>query len=402
MRLAIAGGTGTVGRHVVQVARAHGHETVVLSRSTGIDLASGAGLDAALHGVDAVVDASNTTAMTASASVEAFRTMAGNLLAAERRAHIGHHVALSIVGIDRSDRVWGYYRGKIAQEQTVAAGGVPWTLLRAAQFYEFTQQMFQRAKAGPFVVVPAMRSQPLAAHDVATRLVELAEGGPSGRVADLAGPRVERMADLARRYGRAAGLPGRVVEIRIPGASGRHLHDGSLLADPDAQVTTQDFTAWLLAQTGSDGAAKAVTPVRIAGIAVTRAPLPAPPEPTLANAAELIAGLRTAGMPIRLRIDGEPRRLSPRVDEAAFRALQEGAGLVLARTRGVEATAVVRYLPRAVEVEVSHEACRVPRQAAAQTTLSRSRSTVRALGGAVDSHESPDGGLRVWATLPTV
>lgn len=401
MRLAVAGGTGTVGRHVVDAARARGHEVVVLSRSTGIDLMTGSGVDAALTGVDAVVDTSNTTAMSAKASVRAFRAMTGHLLAAEAAAGVGHHVALSIVGIDRGPKTCGYYQGKIAQEQAVTAGAVPWTIARATQFYEFARQMFERVKIGPVVLVPAMRCQPVAARDVAARLVTLAEGAPRGRVADLAGPRIERMADLARRYGRAAGLPGHVMELRMPGAAGRQMRGGGLLAEPGTELTAQDFTAWLIDETGSDGTKKASAPMKIAGISLVRAALPTPPEPSLSNAAELLAGLRTSGMPISLDIEGEPRQVPVRVDAAAFRALQEGVSIVLTRAPRVDATATVRYLPHAVEVEVAHGPARVSRQAAAQTRLTRSRSEVRALGGAIDAKETDDGALRVWATLPT-
>ncbi|UUT34993.1 SDR family oxidoreductase [Microbacterium elymi] len=293
--MAIAGGTGTVGRLVAEHARRRGHEPIVLSRSTGIDLMTGEGLDAVLAGVDAVIDVSGSQTLTAAASVRYFQTTTRMLLEAEQRAGVGHHLALSIVGIDRTERGYGYYEGKLAQERAVTDGPVPWTLLRATQFHEFAQQMFDRMKMGPFVLVPTMRSQPVAADEVAARLVELAEGAPAGRVPDLAGPRVERMADLARRYGRAAGVPGRVVELSLPGRPGHQMRDGSLLAGTDAQVVGATFTEWLRERTGSDGESKAARTVGVAGIPIVRAPLPSPPEPSLSNARELIAGLADSG-----------------------------------------------------------------------------------------------------------
>ncbi|QAY58777.1 SDR family oxidoreductase [Microbacterium protaetiae] len=401
MRIAIAGGTGTVGRLVTDLVRRHGHEPVVISRSTGIDLLSGDGLDAVLAGVDAVIDVTSTASMSAAASIRFFETATRNLLAAEQRAGVRHHVVLSIIGIDSVEKGYGYYQGKRAQEHMVQTGPIPSSLLRATQFHEFARQMFERMKVGPFVLVPTMRSQPIEAAEVAARLVELAEGVPAGRVTDIAGPRVERMADLARRYGRAAGLPGRVVELSLPGGSGRQMRDGSLLAGTSAQLRGQDFTTWLRQQTGSDGEAKAQRPMGVAGIPLVRAPLPQPPEPSLTNARELIAGLQTAGMPITLTIDGDERRLPVNIDEAAFRALQEGVGLVLTRTRGVDAAATVRYLAQAVEIEVSHGPGRVTPHAQLSATLSRSRTEIRRLGGAVASGPTADGGFRVSATIPT-
>jgi uncharacterized protein YbjT (DUF2867 family) len=400
-RIAIAGGTGTVGRFVTELVRAHGHEPVVLSRSTGVDLVAGDGLQAVLRGVDTLIDVSGPATMSAAASIRGFQAITGNLLRAEQAAGVRHHIALSIVGIDTVEKGYGYYQGKQAQERLVMAGPVPWTILRATQFHEFARQMFTRAKLGPFVLVPTMRSQPIAASEVAARLVELAEGAPQGRVGDLAGPRVERMADLARRYGRAAGVPGRVVELSMPGRGGTQMRNGSLLAPVDAQIAGPDFTTWLIEQTGSDGIVQASQAHRIAGISIVREPLPTPPEPSLTNARELIAGLQRAGMPISLTIEGEPRPLAPTIDAAAFEALQEGAALVLTRTRGVDATACVRYLSGAVEVEVTHGPARLTAPGRVVAGLDRSRSEVRRLGGATSVDARDDGAFRVTATIPT-
>ncbi|WP_211217941.1 NAD(P)H-binding protein [Microbacterium luticocti] len=399
-RIAIAGGTGTVGRLVVEIARAHGHDAVVISRSTGVDLVSGDGLDTVLAGVDTVIDVSNTSSMSATASVRHFETTTRTLLDAETRVGVRHHIVLSIVGID-DEKGYGYYQGKRAQERAVAAGRVAYTILRATQFHEFAQQMFERMKFGPFVLVPTMRSQPIAAREVAARLVELAEGAPAGRVTDIAGPRVERMAELARRYGRAAGLPGRVVELSLPGAPGRQMRDGSLLAGTAAEVRGPSYAQWLVEQTGSDGEVKAPRGVGIGGIPIVRGPLPTPPEPSLSNARELVAQLRTAGMPIALTVTGVERPLPAAIDEAAFRALQEAVALVLTHTRGADATATVRYLVHAVEVEVAHGPGRRTSSADQSAELRRSRTEVRRLGGVVSSETTADGGLRIVAAIPT-
>lgn len=398
MIIAVAGGTGWVGRLVVEAVRAAGDTPIVLARSTGVDLTTGKGLSEALSGASVVIDVSNVSTIRRKKSVAFFEAATTHLLAAEQQAGVTHHIALSIVGCDRVD--FGYYYGKRRQEELVLAGPVPATVLRATQFHEFAQQLFQRTRFGPFVLVPAMRAQPVAAREVAARLVELAEGAPAGRVSDVAGPRVERIAELARRYARAAGASGVVVELPLPGAVGRAMRQGGLLPAPDADVRGPAYADWLLEQTGSDGVARMPRTVGIAGIPIMRSPLPAPPEPSLSNARELVARLRTAGMPIALTVHGDERRLPAAVDQAAFRALQEAVSLVLMRTRGVEADAVVRYLPHAVEIEVTHGAARLTPQASRSETLNRSRAQVRRLGGAVSSGPTTEGGFRLAATIP--
>lgn len=243
MKIAVAGGTGTVGRHVVDVVRERGHHAVVLSRSTGVDLVAGAGLAEALARIDAVIDVSSTQTLSDAESRAFFGAVTRHLLDAEAAAGVGHHVALSIVGVDLAP--YGYYAGKVLQEQLVEAGPVPWTILRAAQFHEFSSQLLQRMRFGPLVVVPRMQSQPVAAREVAERLVELAEGSPAGRVRDLAGPRVERMHDMVRRSAAIAGVRGLILEVPIPGAYGKAMRDGTMLARPGADIGRQSFDEWV-------------------------------------------------------------------------------------------------------------------------------------------------------------
>lgn len=244
MKIAVAGGTGAVGRHVVDRVRELGHEPLVLTRSAGHDLVTGAGLEAALAGVDAVVDVASVQTQSAEKSRAFFGSVTRNLLAAEAAAGVRHHIALSIVGSDRAPE--GYYAGKALQEQLVEAGAVPWTILRATQFFEFPAQMLGQTTFGPVALIPTTRSQPVAAREVAARLVDLAVDAPAGRVRDLAGPREERMADLARRWLRANGKRTRVVEFPLPGTFGRALRDGTLLpAAGAADLGTQTFDEWL-------------------------------------------------------------------------------------------------------------------------------------------------------------
>lgn len=246
MKIAVAGGTGTVGRHVVDVVRERGHEAVVLSRSHGVDLVSGSGAAEALQGVAAVVDVTSTRTMSAKASTEFFTTVTRRLLASEQAAGVGHHLALSIVGVDRAPH--GYYAGKVAQERLVEGGAVPWTILRATQFHEFASQIYGQIRLGPVVAVPRMKSEPVAAREVATRLVELATGAPAGRVPDLGGPRVESMAVMVRAYAHHTGKKSPIVEIPLPGGMGRAMRDGSLVTRAPADHGTLTYAQWLWLQ----------------------------------------------------------------------------------------------------------------------------------------------------------
>ncbi len=249
MRVAVAGGTGLTGRHVVAALAERGHEPVVVARSRGVDLLTCEGLDAALESVDAVVDVTNRMSPSRRAALDFFTTAGRNLLAAERRAGVGHHVALSIVGIDRVN--WGYYRAKRRQEQVVATGGVPWTVLRATQFHEFADQLLALVP-GPVAPVPRMRTQPVAVAEVAEVLAELATGPALGMAPELAGPREEYLPDMARRLLRARGSRRKVLALPLPGAAGRAVAAGGLLPASSQLRAAQTFAQWLT----EEGAAK--------------------------------------------------------------------------------------------------------------------------------------------------
>jgi uncharacterized protein YbjT (DUF2867 family) len=243
MRLAAAGGTGVVGRHVVEMARQRGHDVVVLARSAGVDLTTGDGLAARLAGVDAVIDTTGVRTQRRAKAEAFFGGVTRHLLDAEASAGVGHHVVLSIVGIDEVPL--GYYQGKRLQERLVAEGAVPWSILRATQFHEFAEQVLHFARVGPFSLVPRMLSRPIAAAEVAGALVDLAEGGPAGRAPDLGGPERLEMVDLSRRVSTARGLGRRVVPVRMPGAAGRGLRSGALVPAADGPRGRQTFAEWL-------------------------------------------------------------------------------------------------------------------------------------------------------------
>jgi uncharacterized protein YbjT (DUF2867 family) len=240
--VAVAGGTGQTGAHVVALLRDDGHDPVVLARSRGVDVTSGAGLDDALRGVDAVVDVTNARSTRRGPATAFFTAATSALLAAGARAGVRHHVVLSIVGCDRVP--FGLYVAKARQEELVLAGAVPGTVLRATQFHEFAAAMLGQVP-GPVALVPRMRTQPVAVREVAAELVRLALGEPQGRAPDLAGPREEQMVDMARRLARARGNRRRVVGVRLPGATGRAFGDGTLLPTAPGPRGRQTYDAWL-------------------------------------------------------------------------------------------------------------------------------------------------------------
>ena len=242
MKIAVAGGTGIIGRLVVEVAQKRGHEVVTLSRSNGIDLTTGAGLVHALAGVQSVIDVTNVTTLSAKVSRKFFTTVTNNLLAGESSAGVKHHVALSIVGISNADA--GYYTGKLAQEAAVQSGSVPYTIARAAQFHEFGTQRLEASK-GSFAVIPKMLQRPVAAREVAEHLVSIAEGEPQKRAMDLVGPKNEVLSDLVRRQLAFDGSKRKVIEVRLPGAFGKALASGVLRGDQDSIIGKTTFDQWL-------------------------------------------------------------------------------------------------------------------------------------------------------------
>ncbi|TNB70473.1 NAD-dependent epimerase/dehydratase family protein [Arthrobacter sp. BB-1] len=251
MRIAVAGGTGTVGRHVVAVAKERGHDVVSLSRAEGVDLVNGRGLARALAGMDTVIDVSGIQTTSTKQAVDFFTNATQNLLAAEMDAGVQHHVALSIVGIDGATS--GLYAGKLVQEDEVRHGGIPWTLLRSTQFHEFVPLTVKIGSVGPLVAVPKMVTQPIAAREVAEALVDAAEAGPRGRITDLGGPRTEELADLVRTYLAKTGERKKVLEAVLPGRMGKAMRSGALVPAPGAAVGRQTFQQWLEASTSSAG-----------------------------------------------------------------------------------------------------------------------------------------------------
>ncbi|MYW48267.1 SDR family oxidoreductase [Streptomyces sp. SID161] len=241
----VTGGTGTLGRLVTERLRADGHEVRVLSRHTrpyAVDLRTGgAGLDAALAGAETVVHCASTQG-------GGDDRAARNLLAAARRAGVGHLVYISIVGVDQVPM--GYYRTKLAVERLIEESGLGWTVLRATQFHDLLVTLFERLAKSPVLAVPAgVPDQPVEVAEVAGRLVELALGAPAGRVPDMAGPEVRGLDSLARAYLRATGRRRPVVRVPLAGGTYRAFRSGGHLA-PDRAVGEVTFEEYLAARFG--------------------------------------------------------------------------------------------------------------------------------------------------------
>jgi uncharacterized protein YbjT (DUF2867 family) len=232
-----------VGRHVAAIARERGHHVVSLSRAEGVDLVTGRGLDQALQNVETVIDVSGVQVLSTKKAVDFFTNATQNLLAAEKKAGVTHHVALSIVGIDNADS--GLYAGKLVQEDEVKHGGVPWTLLRSTQFHEFVPMSIKAASVGPLAFVPTMLTQPVAAKEVAAALVDAAEAGPQGRLPDIGGPRTEQLKGLVAAYLAETQQKKRIIPLRVPGPMGKAMRNGALIPAPGSAVGRQTFQEWL-------------------------------------------------------------------------------------------------------------------------------------------------------------
>jgi uncharacterized protein YbjT (DUF2867 family) len=204
MKIVVIGGSGLIGKKLIPLLRERGHEAVPASPSSGVNTLTGEGLAEALKGTQVVVDVSNSPSFADAAVLEFFETSTRNLLAAEAAAGVVHHVALSVVGADRLPDS-GYMRAKAAQERLIQGGKVPYTIVRATQFFEFLGAIAGSAADGGAVRVPDAPMQPLAADDVAAALADVAVGPPANATLELAGPEAQSMAAFVRRALAAGG-----------------------------------------------------------------------------------------------------------------------------------------------------------------------------------------------------
>jgi uncharacterized protein YbjT (DUF2867 family) len=245
MRIAVAGATGNIGARTVAALERDGHEAVRISRSLGVDLTTGEGLDAALDGVDAVVDAISSPPISPAETREYFGATTRNLLAAEERARVRHHVLLSIVGIHRVEGN-PHYWGKREQERLIEEGPIPWTIVPATQFHDFAALAVGWTERDGVATIAPLLVQPIAPDDIADVLAEIATGEPQGRYVDVAGPETQDLVDMARRTN---DVLGRTVKL-IPtwsGVFGESMAGNVMLPGEDARIAPTTFEDWLAA-----------------------------------------------------------------------------------------------------------------------------------------------------------
>jgi uncharacterized protein YbjT (DUF2867 family) len=238
-RIAVAGATGRVGRHVVDVLAADGHDVVAISRSSGVDVITGDGLAAALTGMDAIIDTATSPSAEQGPATEFFTTAARNLHEAGSRAGVQRLVVVSIIGTDRF--TGGYGAAKVAHEQAARAGPIPARILRAAQFFEFVDVLMSWSRQGDTVYLPKMRTQAVAARTVAEELAALAldpEPAAAGApIPEIAGPREEYLPDLAALYASRRGDPVKIEAVDNPADPDDALNaNGGLLPRPHAKL----------------------------------------------------------------------------------------------------------------------------------------------------------------------
>jgi uncharacterized protein YbjT (DUF2867 family) len=244
MKIVVIGGTGLIGSKLVEKLRKDGHEPLAASPDTGVNALTGEGLAAAVEGAQVVVDVANAPAWDDAAVLDFFETASRNLLAAETVAGVRHHVTLSVVGADRLPES-GYFRAKAAQEEVVTAGPVPYTIVRATQFFEFIGRIADSSTEGDTVRLPPALVQPESADDVAGTLADVALGAPLNDTVELAGPEAFPLDALARRFLKASGDPRRVTADIHARYFGAELDDRSLTPRDDARIATTHFEDWL-------------------------------------------------------------------------------------------------------------------------------------------------------------
>lgn len=248
MRVVVFGGTGVLGRLVVGELRSRGHDAAPASRASGVDAVAGTGVQEAVRGADAVVDTTNVQTASGKRAVAGFGAVAQHLSQAVVAERVPHLVVITIFGVHGAEmqRKNGYYRGKAHQERVLAASGAPVTLVRSPQWFEIAET-FLKGRIGPVALVPHMRSQPVAAQEAATAIVDAVEAGAGGVERRIAGPEVRDVADLAKAIAVQRGDPRFVVAFPIPGAN-RLFEAGELLPPDDVRRVGPTFEEWLAAR----------------------------------------------------------------------------------------------------------------------------------------------------------
>jgi uncharacterized protein YbjT (DUF2867 family) len=244
MKIVVIGGTGLIGTKLVHDLRQQGHEVVAASPSSGVNTLTGEGLAEALVGAEVVVDVANSPSWEDKAVLEFFETSGRNLLAAEAAAGVRHHVALSVVGTERL-LASGYFRAKLAQEKLIKASPIPYTIVRATQFFEFVGGIAQSAADGQTVRLPPALMQPIVSDDVAAALADVAIAKPLNDTVELAGPEPIRMDELVRRFLSASQDTRQVITDPQARYFGIAVNDQSLTPGDHPRIGPTRFADWV-------------------------------------------------------------------------------------------------------------------------------------------------------------
>lgn len=250
LKIVVIGGTGLIGKEVVRILQSKGHEVTAASPSTGVNTLTGEGLAKALTGAQVVVDVTNSPSFEEKVVLEFFQTAGRNIHAAEAAAGVKHHVALSVVGTDRLQDS-GYFRAKLAQEKLIKASGIPFTIVRATQFFEFVAAIAQSFANGDSVRVTPEPFQPMAAADVSAAVANAALSEPTNGIYDVAGPERVGMASIVRKYLAAQGDKREVIEDVDAAYFGVKIDDKSLVPLGEARLGSVRYEDWLAKSAGA-------------------------------------------------------------------------------------------------------------------------------------------------------
>ena len=243
MKIVVIGATGLIGSKTVAILREGGHEVVAASPNTGVNSITGEGLKEAMAGTQVVIDLANSPSFEDKAVLEFFETSGRNLIASEAAAGVRHHVALSIVGIDRSDN--GYFRAKVAQENLIKASGIPYTIIRSTQFLEFLGRIADEGTNGNIVRLSPGLFQPIAADDVAANVADVALAPPRNGVVEIAGQERAPFNEIVARYLKAVGDPREVMSDPEARYFGGRVEERSLVPLGEARLGSIGFDEWL-------------------------------------------------------------------------------------------------------------------------------------------------------------
>jgi uncharacterized protein YbjT (DUF2867 family) len=244
MKIVVIGGTGLIGSKLVPWLREHGHEPIAASPSSGVNTLTGEGLAEVLKGASVVVDVSNSPSWEDAAVLKFFETSTANILKYAATAGVKHLVALSVVGTDRLSQS-GYFRAKIAQEKLIKGSSIPYSIVRATQFFEFIKGIADTATDGNKVRLPAALFQPMAAEDVAIAVGKVAVGQPVNGIVDTGGPEQFRLDELVRRHLAQLNDPREVITDPHARYSGAELDERTLVPGKDARLGQMRFETWL-------------------------------------------------------------------------------------------------------------------------------------------------------------